>query len=352
MSTQKKTVKLSDCQKAKRVPPTFHTSFTDTYNLYLELQNADPKPISILSTGSLDPNALSIKDHGLHGAMYISIDNMPQFFDKKKFGTNAKLKKHFLDCQEFANTYIGPHMSPGTSITVEICGIQNREYNKTDPIYPKSLVIPHGSIVAKLHEPKTLTKESLDALCENSIFEGYVVLDSNSGNRFKLKREYFNSKEKPGIQTGLQRGPHKIKPTLYTDSGLKLCNGFSYDNAVISALLNNVTDETIIAKMPGADLVLVPISQVIQNQLQFPFDGDKMLNLFQTSGKGETYKYSDTTIEPDILGKNLQFQLKFDGETGILHKDVNGKIHLLVKFQTDIYEIESDKQISYRFGFL
>ncbi len=346
-STKSKGPKLSDCIWEKKVPPQFSDSFKDAYKLYMNLQST-PNVFMIFSTGNLQPDSLTKQDHGKHGAIYVSINDMPEFFNKKKFDTNVKLKKHFQEVQEFAEKYIAPHMTNDSTLSVEIMGIQNREFNR---LQTKTVVIPHGSIVAVLPK-KFTTKEELEGLCELSVHEGYVVVNHSDGQRYKLKREYFDSKVNPEQQ----RGPHKTEPENYTADGLTLCGGkgFGYDGAVVSMLTENKSEPITIAKLVnGVDLIALPIATIIEKQNRYPFDGDKMMNFYETTGKGNTYKYTDKPFVSDIFNHDLEFQLKFDGETGMLHKDKNGKAHLLVKFQIDVFEIESnDGSKSYRFGWM
>lgn len=343
MSKKSNKLKLSDYIWQKRVPKQFITRFTDAFDLYNDLIKNNKTKI-IFSAGSLDPNKLVSSDHKKHAAIYVSINDMPEFFDKKKFGTNAKLKKHFLNCQEFAEKYISGHMKNDSFLSVEIMGIQKNSFNKLES---DTVVIPHGSIIAIIKDLST--KEQLEELCEESIFEGYVILD-NLNCRMKLKREYFDS----NVLKDKQRGCHNIEPESYTNEGLKLCKekGLAYDQAVISMLSNNINEQVTIAKFKYADLIALPIDQVIEKQNKFPFDGDKMLNFYETIGKGDSYRYIDKTLIPNIFERKLEFQLKFDGETGKLYKDNDGKVHLLIKFVIDIYEIEDDGTFIYRFGWL
>lgn len=355
--------KFSDCIWAKTVPIQFFNKFTDAHNIYLKIKQENPNTVIIFSTGELDPNNLKSQDHKKHGAIYVSINDMPEFFDKKKFNTNTKLKKHFQDTLEFAEKYIGPHMQNETTLSVELMGIQMREFNKIHPNLPKAAAIPHGSIICRkingnqvteLEELcNKVTELELEELCENSIFEGYVALNKTDGERYKIKREYFPSTNLNNENK--QRGPHKQEPKNYTDVGLILCKevGYGYDNAALSMLIDNTTLEIVIANMNDMELIALPINKVIETQLKFPFQGDKMLNIFETAGSKDSYRYTSNPITPNIFNNPLEFQLKFDGETGLIHRDINGKIHLLIKFQIDIFEItDSTGQKIYRFGFM
>ncbi|AYV77354.1 MAG: hypothetical protein Barrevirus42_1, partial [Barrevirus sp.] len=260
--------------------------FIDAYNLYLNIKKDSPNTIILFSTGSLNPDSLTTNDVGKHGAIYIQINDIPEFFDKKKFSTNTKLKKHFQDCQQFAQKYLGPKMQNNSNLTVEIMGIQLREYNKIPDSLIKTVVIPHGQIIAS-----GLDNNELEELCENSVFEGYVVLNKEDGKRYKLKREYFHNKAE---KSDRQRGSHKVGPEQYTDIGLALCGsgvkGYGYDCAAISQLISDSEKEEIIAELnKDTKLVVLPLSKVIETQNKYPFDGDKMLNLYETVGKGITY---------------------------------------------------------------
>ena len=355
--------KFSDCVWAKTVPPQFSNKFTDAHDLYLKIKQDSPNTVIIFSTGELDPKNLKPQDHKKHGAIYVSISNMPEFFDKKKFNTNAKLKKHFQNTLEFAEKYIGPHMQNNTFMSVEIMGIQMREFNKIHPSLPKASAIPHGSIICRKVNSDQVTEleelcnkvTELEELCENSIFEGYVALNKTDGERYKIKREYFPSTD--SNQENKQRGGHKQEPKNYTTEGLTLCkeSGYGYDNAVLSMLMDNTTNENeiVISKMNDIELVVLPIDKVIETQSKFPFQGDKMLNIFETVGSKDSYRYTSNPIIPNLFTNPLEYQLKFDGETGLVHKDRDGKIHLLIKFQIDIFEIiDSSGQKIYRFGFM
>lgn len=337
----------SQCNKSKTVPQEFLNKFIDAATLFNEM--IAKGFVVIFSTGSLDPEFLTVRNHKNHGSIYVSINDMPEFFENSKFKTNPKLKKHYLDVQEFANTFISPHMQNNSQLSVEIMGIQNREFNKTEL---KSILIPHGAISANVNNITEFSK--LDDLCELSIFEGYVVIDHSTGLRYKLKREYFLSKD----NITRQRGAHKTEPTNYTSEGLALCGGgkLGYDNAAVTMIMKNIQEQqkVVIAELNnGVELLVHPIADVIKKQTMFPFDGEKMMNFFETTGQGNTYRYTDKPYVPDIFdGRKLEFQLKFDGETGILHKDANGKIHLMIKFLVDVFEINNNGVKTYRFGWI
>lgn len=330
MSKKVKPVKLSDCIWQKRVPNQYSNKFIDIYDLVC--QNKDIN--MVFSTGNLDPNKLTKSDHKKHGAIYISLNELPEFFYKKKFATNKKLKKHFEDCQDFANKYISKYMQNNTTISVEIMGIQNNSFNV---LKNNSVLIPHGLIIAKFPN-KLESKEKLDEFCEESICEGYVILDKTNNMRLKLKREYFDSTSLLGKQRGIHN--KSIKE--------------SYDESAVSMMTEDWQEEKVITNLVKANLIVLPLKDVIEKQMKFPFDGDKMMNLFETIGSKDTYRYTDKTLVPNIFEKDLEYQLKFDGETGLLHKDTTGKIHLLIKFVIDVYEIEKElnKSFIYRFGYL
>ena len=265
----------------------------------------------------------------------------------------------------------------GTTISVEWMGVQKRPYNSAADDFEKA-VVPHGSIVARV--PNDLlssvneVNDVLDSLCEASIHEGYVVITPN-GDRGKLKRENFRSKEPDSEE---KRGPHKQSPSFekgeYTPEGLDLCGGDSkgYYNAPLSALVQGITEEVTIAKLNIitkngkndnneknhiVDLVSVPIQDVITDQIKRPFTGEKMMNFFKTEGQGKTYRYTNEPLidgalsEPQI--NSLTFQMKFDGETALVRKDKNGVVHFMLKFQIDVWEIERDDgSFDYRFGWI
>ena len=346
----------------KAIPKEFVEKFTDTIQLQQAMKQTNPRATIILSTGALDPLNLTSDDHKKHGAFYVSMMEMPKEFFNKKFdgGKAKKTIKFFQDTQKFAEDKIGSHMQNGTTISVEFMGSQNRPFNKASPEFAKAAVVPHGSIVA--HVPKELLdgnpKAGLDSLCEASIFEGYVVVNKKSGDRWKLKREYFSSANDPKKQ----RKEHDRAPSMekgeYTSEGLRLCggDGFGYFNVALNHLEDSKQEQAIVKLNIGdhvVDLVVRPISDVIKNQLQHPFKGQKMINLFVTSGKGDTYQYTDEPIVDGLFDNPLEFQMKLDGETALVHKDENGQIHLMIKFQVDVYEVENDDgSKNYRFGWI
>ncbi len=239
-------------------------------------------------------------------------------------------------------------------------GVQNRPYNKQSEQFQKTSVIPHGSIYCDV--PSALhSKDGLEKLCETVVAEGFVVINEETNERYKLKRENFPDVSDPS--KGDQKGPHKRAPSEkngeYTDTGLTLCggNGFGYCSAALGMITNTLTSDVAIAKfvIDGHDVIIYarPIKSVIEKQLKMPFDGHKMLNLYQMEGQGQTYRYTDELADPSIVDGSVEFQLKFDGETALVHKDAKGRVHLMIKLQVDVYEIEKeDGSLDYRFGWI
>ena len=227
-------------------------------------------------------------------------------------------------------------------------GFQNRPFNKLSKDVG---VIVHGSLVCQVPKEIILTKEGLDELCEKTIAEGFVIVDKDSNQRYKLKRENFSSKDDPEKQRSAHsRSPNKDE---YTTEGIKLCGGegFGYDNAVFNNVKNNTTTMQIDIKNSQVELQVIPIGQAIKFQKEYPFIGDKMMNFYKTEGQGHTYRYTERLENKDILNKNLEFQIKHDGETALLHKDKKGKIHLMIKLQVDVYQLDAGNgSFIYRFG--
>lgn len=303
----------------------------------LELLSALDKNVVIkTSFGNLDPNNLTEADLKKHGAIYVSLTNMPEFFSNKKFQSNEP-SKPFKSALEHCSIY--KDIIPiGSFITAELMGIQNHSYTKSDSIY----VILHGAIIA--NSPKDLSYENLELLCESFKNEGFVIVD-DSGNRSKLKREYFPDSNNPTKQ----RGKHctEFDESDYTDFGFSLCGDgkYGYHHACRENFINN---PTVIAEKNGFELVALPHYQAIQNQLQNPFDGEKMFGLIETIGSGDSYIYTDKIISQLT---DVRFELKLDGETVLLHTDSDGNLHLLIKFQVNVHEVKQDDgSQKFRFG--
>lgn len=58
--------------KSKKLDKQLASRFVDAKVLY------DKTPGSILAIGTLDPNLLTAADHKKHGALYVSINDMPE----------------------------------------------------------------------------------------------------------------------------------------------------------------------------------------------------------------------------------------------------------------------------------
>lgn len=330
--------------KSKIVPKDMVNKFTDALTI---LSNLSDNATVSLSVGNMDPYTLDKSDLKKHGAFYVSLHDMPEVFVNKKFdgGKNEKTKQLYMRAQETASQMYGQHLENGDTVSVEIMGIQNRLFNK---ISKDSVVIIHGSLIC--HVPKEImTKEGLEELCEKTISEGYVVVDIQENHRYKLKRENFPSLDAPEKQ----KGTHNRAPTKdeYTEEGLVLCGeGFGYDNAAFNVGKESITIMKTEVKGYPIELKVVPIEQVIKFQKEHPFLGDKMMNFYKTAGEGDTYRYTDIIEDSNIFNHELQFQIKHDGETALLHKDKNGKVHLMIKLQVDVYELQYPDSTVYRFG--
>ncbi len=367
-SRKQKKINIKDIRWSKsfpkNTPDQLKNKFVDVLELIDSIQGSESAPTFKLSTGTIDPNSLNSSHHKKHGAIYVSIKNMTSLFLLKKFGIDDKAKPHkqlqmFLDSQDFVEKFIGPHMENDSWISVEFMNIQRKEYNKLLPQFEKAAVIPHGAIYAQIGKLPSDPYSMLDNLCELSMFEGYVVFDRENGKRLKLKREYFISKE----NHDKQRGEHTLAPSIengdYTNEALKMVDdGLGYANIpLIMSTDPDHHDELTIAKYNVDDveisLVARSFKETIDHQTKFGvFDGEKMLNFFKTDGKGDTYKYTHD-LQDDILEHDLEFQLKFDGETALVYKDNNGCSHLMIKYQVDVYEIVDDNDNkSYRFGWI
>lgn len=276
--------------------------------------------------GTLDPHNLTKGDVGKHASVAFSITDMPQILLNKKFeGKNPS--KPFIDANNHCQKVYKDVIPKGAFVTGELMGIQKYEYTKSDGVY----VVLHGSIVAK--GVNDLSYDNLELLCESFRHEGYVVVCSDGG-RFKLKREYFPHKSIEGQQIG------KFKEGIcvddFTECGLKLCGDglFGYHHAVV----NNV-NESVIAQKNGFQLVALPYDVVIGKQLENVFDGEKMFGLLENVGAGNKYRYNGNFNSSVDLASVVEFQFKFDGETVLLHCDDNGVLHLLIKFQVDVCEV-------------
>lgn len=349
----KKPVKANPAKDKRLTLEQHATMFVDAEKLRQELV-ASGVPV-ILATGDLDPNNLSPSAHKKHSGFYFAFSKGPIVPMAKKFD-NGKAKSniaYFEKCQEYAKTVFGPLMGPNETISVEIMAFQNRPYNKLEDHFTKTSIIAHGSIHCEV-PTELLTKEGLDKLCQSVVAEGFVVVNKESGERYKLKHENFPMADKPEKK----RGPHEVAPTQYSTEGLTLSRpGLGYDNAAMTSVAKGSGTGVTIAKFEifsqTVDMKMRPIKDVIREQRLRPFDGEKMTNLFVTQGEGPTYRYTGELQDKSIFGKPLEFQLKFDGETALVHKDSNSDIHLLAKVQADVFEIQKmDGSLEYRFGWL
>jgi len=338
MSSKKKAPKSNPSKDKRLTYEQYEKMFVDA----LELLEAVPTGL-ILANGSLDSHNLTAADHKKHGAIYFSFKERSTVPFNKKFNDGkAKPQIEYYDrCQKFVEEHFGPIMENGTTISVEILNTQNRPYNTLPEQFRKAAIVPHGSILIDV--PQELwTKSGFDRLCQETITEGFVVVNKSTGDRYKLKHENFPLASDPDKK----RDGHNRSPSVYTDVGLGLCGmSYGYDTAALNMIVGGRTEEVVVATIDvgstNVDMRALPIKDVIAKQLSTPFDGDKVMNFYKTIGQGQTYRYTDDLYDPGILGEPLEFQLKFDGETGLVHKDTNGNVHLMVKIQVDVFEIES-----------
>jgi len=351
-------------RRNKEIPATMIDKFTDALDLFVECDGFVIK----LSTGQMDPSDLTLDDKKKHGAFYVSWQQMKVagqnknkasplvvFYDKKTDGSKSKTNIGFFDrAQEFCERYIGPDMEPGQTISAEMMNVQKRPYNKLQDVFTKAAVIPHGAVYARVPKEFYEAYTALDQLCEAVRAEGFVVVDRTTGNRFKLKREYFGSTDPEKV--GKQRGSHESSPSKqsgsFTDVGAEFCCGtegeeFGYCNAPLTQMVRDIGDEIGIAELcdDQVELVSRSVRDTIAAQVANPFSGQKMLNHFITSGAGDTYQYQQKTTDPEIHKHDLEFQLKLDGETVLIHKDGDGNVHLMLKFQVDAYVLQKEDPV-------
>nr|QBK92110.1 MAG: hypothetical protein LCPAC304_04570 [Pithovirus LCPAC304] len=345
------------CRWKKEVPYSLNGEFTDAVALHETCKDN----VIQLSTGALDPEALDSSSKGKHGAFYVSWKHMVSqselkiFFDKKTDqGRSKKNIDSFERAQEFVDTYIGKHLECGDVISAELMNTQKRPFNAIATPFDRAAVIPHGSIIACVppdfyHSPDT-AYEQLEALCEELHSEGFVIVDTTADSRYKLKREYFT-----GESDGKQRGAHTDGPENFTHDGAALCRNQGYCNAPLFAMEKGIEEDVCIANLCDSQVKLLTrgVANTITFQRSHLFGGEKMLNYFNTSGRGKSYKYTRETTDTDIHEKELEFQLKFDGETVLIHKDEEGEVHLMIKFQVDAYMVEQeDGRKVCRFGWI
>jgi hypothetical protein len=306
----------------------------------------------ILAIGGMDPNGLTKQDHKKHGAIYFSFRTKPNvLYNKKTNGGKATAQIEYYDrCQSFAEQYFGPHMPNDTTISVEM-NLQNKKYNKLLPQFQKAAVIPHGAIAFDVPSAHW-TNDWFNKLCQETVTEGFVVVNLENGDRFKLKHENFPS----DLDPERKRDGHDNHPTNFSEKFVGY-DGLGYDNVALDMIVNGETEEVTIAVIDvnGINVRMVgrPIRDIIDRQFRVPFDGEKMMNFYKTVGQGPTYRYSSELFDSSILGKPLDFQMKFDGETALVHKDINGVVHLMIKVQVDVFEIEtSNGSTVWRFGWI
>lgn len=305
--------------------------FVDIMGLLEQLKGDYPNYTFKTAFGDLDPYNLSKGDVGKHASVGFSIKDMPQVLLDKKFeGKNPS--KPFIDAFNHCQKVYKDVIPKGAFLSGELMGIQKHAYTNSDGVY----VVLHGSIIAK--GVGDYDYDNLKLLCDSFKHEGYVVLDSNGG-RFKLKREYFPNGDK-------QIGKFKEGPIVedYSDNGLLLCGGglFGYHHAVV-----NDGEECVIAEKNGYSLVVLPFNVVVEKQLKNSFDGEKMMGMLETIGSRDSYRYNGMFNKDVKMDNGLEFQFKFDGETVLIHCDDNGDIHLLVKFQVDVCEVNGSVKMGW-----
>ncbi len=290
-------------------------------------------------------------------------------FNKKyNFGESVILINDFERAMIFCiNNGIFDNIPIGEKITAEAIGphFQNPKYNfkndDIDGIYDVYVAI-HGQIISKI-DNELLNFSGLRLVCNNFKTEGFVVkLQHHTIQNqicFKVKHKYFPSIDDP---TKLIK-EHSSFPdqTEFTIDGLNICDAKDYSHAVIPKINEPIVIAEKSIKNSNAQLIVLPLEETIKKQLGIQcdnvnqtehliFEGEKMKNLFVATGQGNTYMYTNECI-PDVLNQPLELQLKFDGETIILHKDNNGKNHLMVKINVQVFLVEySNGDKKYRFG--
>lgn len=332
-------INIKTMRRNKFIPKEHKSKFYNLSNFHLN-------DLCIVSTGDLDPNNLTRDDKGKHGAIYVAIDSMPAEIAKKKYGDgngngNSKLLNTHKIIQEHARSYYSTHIPSSSTISVELMGpFQTKAFNKTEK-WKDGVAIPHGALYVNI--PTELqTYEGFEKTMESLPIEGVIVVGKN---RYKLKREYF-----PKEGTERHKGPHTEPPSTdkghYTDEGLALVgnDGLGYWNSFLAIVEQGNDGQVVIGKtvVDGyeVDVISRGLTKTITTQLDNPFKGQKMMNFFETTGSRNTYHYTQNIFDNDSLDENIEFQVKFNGETALIHKDKNGLLHLLVKLQIDVYEIE------------
>jgi hypothetical protein len=333
--------------KWKKIPYNQRDKFTDIMKVLKPI----PSNTYVLATGGLDPEHLTLKDHKKHSALYFRLDferDDLQLLLDKKFRDNVHMKELYEKVQNFARQKYSEYLDENTMVSGEIMGLQNRPFNKMIDSYKYSIIL-HGSLCAQV--PKKLwTRNGLEELCEKTMSEGFIILDYKTGERCKLKREYFASLD---LNSDRQRGAHVRSPSEYTEEGLLLCggDGLGYENAALNVGNQKTEIMSMVIQEQEVKLFAMPIIDTIIGQLECSYEGQKMMNFFQTEGQGIIYKYTDEFYKPDSLNHVLEFQIKHDGETALIHKDESGVVHLMAKLQIDVYELEKkDGTFEYRLG--
>lgn len=306
---------MKKARQTKVVSPKLADKFVDVRKFLRKFAKDDRFHFS----SNLNPESLSENDFKKHAAIYVSY---PALITDEQFAKLCQKKlqgipsKTFQTAQKFIEEHFVPFMSDGDMISAELMGVQNKPYNHVRDI----CVLPHGLI--HVHSTLPSSYEELEKMCEEFCGEGFVAIH-HTGERFKVKREYFPSKENPEVQ----RGGH----------GMFLSQSFA-DLARIH--LQEKRESQRIDDM----LFIRSLSDVIEWQKLSPFDGIKMLNLLETTGQGKSYRYCPQTV--DTNGIN-EYQQKFDGET-VLVRMVGDEIHLMIKIQVDVYKVGNE----YRLGWI
>lgn len=356
---------LREIRRNKTIPQDHADKFTDIVELIATLQKAGQLPFYMLSTGDMDPEGLTVDDKKKHGALFVPIDymtgekngkdNHPLYDKKYNKGQDAKSIQDHGVMQDHARKHMDQYMENGDFVTVELMG-ERQPFNKSAKPEWKNMYVIHGSVCATVPK-KWWTFEGLEVVSEKVLIEGFVVADKSTNGtslgRLKLKRQNFYNDD-----TSLQKGLHTEAPSVekgcYTDKGLQLCggDGMGYFNAAIKVLEDGIDEQITLAEIDDLTIVVKSTAETVAFQKAHLFDGEKMMNFFQTEGSASNYHYVDGPVNiAERAEEDVEFQMKFDGETGIIKKDDDGVVHLMVKFQVDVYEIIGDAtDAEYRFG--
>ncbi len=346
--------------------------FVDLEELIDDIKNNVPGfPIKpVMGTLSYD---LTIEQSKCHIALFVSNcfkstnDNEKEkellniIFNKKyNFGEHVKLIGDFEKAMIFCNNNgIFDNIPSGKFITVEGMGFQNPKYNaESDDIY----VAIHGQVILNV-DNELLNYTDLRSVCDKFKVEGFVVkLQHHTVQNqicFKIKHKCFPSIADPTKL--IEKHITVPNQSEYTSNGLKICDGKDYSHAVIPKINEPIVIAEKTIKTSNAELIVIPLEEAIKKQLGIQcdnvnqtehliFEGEKMKNLFVATGSGDNYMYTNEVI-PDVLTQPLELQLKFDGETIVLHKDNNGNNHLMVKINVYVFLVEyPDGNKKYRFG--